>query len=69
METWNRLTAARGEGRRRQWWKEEEGISQRTCMNYPWTWTTMWGLTVEWDMGWVEEGKGEKLGQLQYNKQ
>ena len=20
---------------------------QRTCMNDPWTWTTVWGLTVE----------------------
>ena len=23
--------------------KEGEGSSQRTCMNDPWTWTTVWG--------------------------
>ena len=34
-----------------------EGTRQRTCVNDPWTWTTMWGLTVERGVGWVEEGK------------
>ena len=29
-----------------QWWKEGEGIRQRTCMSDPWTWTTGWELTV-----------------------
>ena len=33
-------------GRRREQWKEGEGTSQRTCMNDPWTWTMVWGLTV-----------------------
>ena len=33
-------------GVRGEWWKEEERISQRTCMSDPWTWTTVWGLTV-----------------------
>ena len=28
------------------WWEEGEGTSQRTCMKYPWTWTTKRGLTV-----------------------
>ena len=28
------------------WWKEGEVTSQRTCMNDPWTWTMVWGLTV-----------------------
>ena len=32
--------------RRGGWWKEGEGISQRTCMNDSWTWTMKWGLTV-----------------------
>ena len=26
--------------------KKREGISQRTCVSDPWTWTTVWGLTV-----------------------
>ena len=46
METENRLTAARGNGGVEEWWKEGEGTSQRTCMNDPQTWTTVWGLTV-----------------------
>ena len=46
METWNRLAAARGEGRGGSWWKEGEGTNQRTRMNDPWTWTMVWGWTV-----------------------
>ena len=46
METWSRLTVTRGEDRGGQWWKEGEGTRQRTCMNDPQTWTTVWGLTV-----------------------
>ena len=53
MKTWNRLTAARGEGRGEYWWKGGEGTSQRTCVNDTWTWTAVWGLTV---------GEGEGLG-------
>ena len=45
METGNRLTVTRGEGRG-QWWKKREGTSQKTCMNDLWTCTMMWGLTV-----------------------
>ena len=29
-----------------EWWKEEDEISQKTCINDPWTWTIVWGLTV-----------------------
>ena len=47
MDTWNRLTATRWEGRGEYWWKEEEGISQRTYITDPWTWTLVWGFTVE----------------------
>ena len=53
----------RGEGR----WdrlKVHEGTRQRTCVNDPWTWTMVWGLTVEvgrWP-GW--RGTWGKLGQL-----
>ena len=32
-------------------------------MNDPWTWTTLWGLTVwELGVGLVEENKGVKIG-------
>ena len=53
----------RGRGQR-EWWKEGEGINQRTCMNDPCTWTTVWGLTVGAGVCWMEEGKGGKLGIL-----
>ena len=62
MKTWNRLTAARGDGGGGEWWKEGEETSQRTCMNDPWTWTTGWGLTVGAGLGWVEECKRGKIG-------
>ena len=45
--------------------KEGEGSSQRTCMNDPWTWTTVWGLTVGLGGGLGGGGQSrEKLGQL-----
>ena len=47
METGNRLTAVRGVEGGGNWLKEDEGISQRTCMKDPWTWTMVWGLTME----------------------
>ena len=50
----------KGEGG--EMWKEEEGISQRACMNDPWTWTTVWGWTVGVGSSWMAEGKGGKLG-------
>ena len=28
------------------WWKEGEGTTQRTCINDPRTWTTVWESTV-----------------------
>ena len=37
------MMMSRGGG---NWMKDSEGINQRTCINGPWTWTTMWGLTV-----------------------
>ena len=61
METWNQPDSYRGGGSR-EWWKEGEGTSQRTCMNDPWTWKTVWELPVEWEVGWVEESKGGKFG-------
>ena len=42
--------------------KKGEGTSIRTYMNDPWTWTTVWKLTVGVGFGWVEEGKGGKIG-------
>ena len=45
---------------RGEWWKEGEGVSQRTCMNDPWMWTTVWGLNVGVGVGWDEEGKRGK---------
>ena len=48
-----------GEGEREEWWKEGEGISLRTCMNDPWTWTTVCGWTVGVGSGL---GKGGQRG-------
>ena len=31
---------------RREWWRQGEGISQKTCMNDSWAQTTERGLTV-----------------------
>ena len=46
MEPWNRLEVTR-EGVGRTTVERREGTSQRTYMNDPWTWTMVWGLTVE----------------------
>ena len=63
METGNRLTAARGKEGKEKWRKEEEGISPRTCMKDPWTWTMMWGLSLGVGGGLERRGKmREKLG-------
>ena len=65
METGNRLAAATGKKGRRECWKEGEGTGQKTCMNDPWTWTTVWGRTVGVGCGaGRRRAKGEKLGQL-----
>ena len=42
------------------WLTESAGISQRTYMCDPWTWITVWGLTMEVE-GWVE---GRKRGKI-----
>ena len=36
--------------------KKQKGLRQRTCMNDPWTWTIVWGLTV----GMGGRGLGER---------
>ena len=46
MEIRNRVTVTRRERGGRKGWEEEEGGSQGTSINDPWTWTTGWGLTV-----------------------
>ena len=51
------LRAARSVGGGGKWGKEGEGVSQRTCMNDPWAWTTGWGLTVG-------AGRGEQRGKF-----
>ena len=61
-EAWKQgadLTVTRKEGEPGQWWKEGEGTRQRTRMNDPWARTTVWGLTVGAEVGWVKEDKGE----------
>ena len=40
------------------------GTSQRACMNDQQTRTAVWGSAVGVGVGWVDEGKGQKLGQL-----
>ena len=56
METWNRLTGARGEN------GGKKGKGSKNCRNDPHTWTMVWGLTVGAGGSWVEEGKGGKTG-------
>ena len=46
MEIWSRLKVTRGEEGVGKGWKAGEGTSQGTCMNDPWTWTTVWKLTM-----------------------
>ena len=48
-----------GEG---EWWREGEGISQRTCLNDPQTRTTVWGWTAVWQGGLEEAGEKGKIG-------
>ena len=59
------MTAVRGEDGGEDCLKEGEGVSHRTYMKDPWTWTTVWGLTMEVGVGGLDGGgKGGKLGQL-----
>ena len=41
---------------------QNQGVSQRTCMNDPWTWIGLWGSTV--GVTGQRKTKGEKSGQL-----
>ena len=41
---------------------EREGTRQRTCMNDPWTWTTMWELTVGAGSGMGGGGQRGEIG-------
>ena len=59
IETWNRLTAIRGEGQSGDWLKGG-GVSQRTYIHDPWTWTTVLSLPKGW-RGSVEGDKGGKV--------
>ena len=65
LETWKHGTDWQlSEGGGGQWWKEGEGIGQRTCMNGPWTWTTVRGLNVGAGVGL---GGGGQKGKVQTN--
>ena len=48
MEQTDSYQSTEGRG---AWWSEGEGTGQGTCMNDPWTWTTVLGWTVGWDGG------------------
>ena len=61
MDTWNRPTAVREEQGGGDCLKEGEGISQRTYMKGPWTWTMVWGLTMEVGGGLGGGGTGGKM--------
>ena len=62
IESGNRLTVVREEEGDGDCLKEGGGISQRTCTKDPWTWTTVWGLTMEVGGRWAEGGEGRKFG-------
>ena len=42
--------------------EKAEGITQRTCMNGPRTWTTVWGMTLGAGGGLGEGGQRGKIG-------
>ena len=62
MEIRNRVTVTRRERGGRKGWEEEEGGSQGTSINDPWTWTTGWGLTVGAGGGRGQENNRGKIG-------
>ena len=62
MKTWTRLTAIRGEEEGGKGLKEGEGISQRIYIKDPWTWTIVWGWTVEVRGGLSRLGQRGKIG-------
>ena len=45
-------------------WPTLGNASQRTCMKGPWTWATLWELTVGLRGGLGREGNGGNLGHL-----
>ena len=49
-------------GRRGTWWKEEEGTSQKTCMNDSQTWKTVWELTARAGGGMGRRWQRGKIG-------
>ena len=51
-----RLKVTRGVGGGVQWWKEREGTRERTCVNDPQTWTTVWEFcgSGAWEAGCAE---------------
>ena len=60
MDTWNRLTAIRGEGVEEDWIKEGEGINEKTYM-YVFHTDTDNSVVMARGRGgggWVEMGKG-----------
>ena len=40
--------------------KKGKRLDKSTCVNDPWTCTTVWGGPVGTAVGWAEEGKGGK---------
>ena len=56
----NRLAAIIGDGGGGDWLREGKGITQRTYILDPWTWTMVWGLNVRMGAGRGEDAKGEK---------
>ena len=44
--------------------KEGEGVNLRTYMKDPWTWTTVWGVTMEMEVGLGGGSKGGEMGHL-----
>ena len=62
METGNRLTAARGEGRAGGMMERGEGTRRSPRVNDPQTWTAAWGWTVAVGGGLDGEGQRGKIG-------
>ena len=62
MDSWNRQTAVQSEAGGVTM-EEGKEISRRTCIHNPQTQTTVWLWTEgSGGDGWMEEGKGRKMG-------
>ena len=59
LGAWEHTDSCKREGRGGNWLKEGEGISQRTCMNNSWPWTTLCGLTESGRQAGWRGAKGE----------